>query len=636
MKMNSQEQNEYQKCIDQFALEKNPKIHRKISTGKSGAEVYIVQITKRVEDDLIRKIPSLIKISSIEEGTKEIKAYEKALKLLDYENKYANSIPKVIDIKEFDDLHAVMYEFAGSGSSYTLNEAITRQMVVDYKKIMCKVLRFRNNWNPDYNEVKKRAFNAIIETLGKDRWERELIAPIMELGVDTNSRLIGLAGGVVLPNPLIYLYNENLWKNIELDIYIGHVHGDYHGNNIIVKNKRDELIDLAIIDFAELKGDTNIYYDSRYLELHLLLDCFPLESFQNQDKWMQICEYVTRDLAKEDDTKQKDEIPEGIAPFDKILPHFGEEFLETIDSAFIRDYLPSYYLAGLCAGLVYARRRTIDITKRFAAFIYASYNLKELMRCLKIDLPTVSSLPLEWPIDRDGLELKRLLEDGKFNLFAQPIINTRTGKVDFVEVLTRFQDSKKRPDEWFDVARKYNLLDRLSILTCQKLVNDFLCFEGLSLSGVFFNLEADLPEKTIRECLNILKKCPVPVTIEITEHVKKDPQLWKKICDEEQMSIAIDDFGDNTATDLEEILLLKPDFVKMKMKHVDHYYEEISNNINREYIRKIMVEQVEEKSDLTHLTQVGIKYVQGYLFAIPQDIRKLPIEQWNIGFLQMM
>ncbi|MGG0788093.1 EAL domain-containing protein [Peribacillus simplex] len=634
--MNSQEQKEYQKCIDQFGLEQNPKIHRKISTGKSGAEVYIVQITKK-DDEKIQRIPSLIKISSIKEGTKEIKAYEKASKLLADENKYANSIPKVIDIKEFENMHAVMYEFAGKGSSFTLNEAITRQMVVDYEKIMCKVLRFRDNWDTDPMGVKISAFDAIIETLGKERWERDkLITPIMELGVDTNSRLIGLAGGVVLPNPLIYLYNENLWKDTELDIYLGHVHGDFHGNNIIVKNKRDEVMDLAIIDFAELKGDTNIYYDSRYLELHLLLDCFPLESFQNQDKWMQICEYLTRDIAKEDDTEQKVEIPEGIAPFDKILPHFGEEYLNSVGSVFIRDYLPSYYLAGLCAGLVYARRKKIDIARRFAAFIYASYNLRELMRCLKIDLPTVSSLPLEWPIDRDGQELNRLLEDGKFDLFAQPIINTRTGKVDFVEVLTRFLDSKKRPDEWFDVARRYNVLDRLSILTCQKLVSDFRYFEGLNLSGVFFNLEADLPEKIIRECLHILKKCPVPVTIEITEHVKKDPQLWKKICDEEQMSIAIDDFGDNTATDLEEILVLKPDFVKMKMKYVDHYYEEISNNLDREYIRKLMVEQVEEKSDLLQLTQVGIKYVQGYLFAIPQDIRKLPIDQWNKGFLQMM
>ncbi|MFD6211493.1 EAL domain-containing protein [Peribacillus sp. NPDC060253] len=634
--MNSQEQKEYQKCLDQFGLEQNPKIHRKISTGKSGAEVYIVQITKK-DDDKIKKIPSLIKISSIKEGTKEIKAYEKASKLLADENNYVNSIPKVIDIKEFENMHAVMYEFAGSGSSFTLNEAITRQMVVDYEKIMCKVLRFRENWDTDYMGVKTSAFDAIIETLGKERWERDkLITPIMELGVDTNSRLIGLAGGVVLPNPLIYLYNENLWKDTELDIYLGHVHGDFHGNNIIVKNKRDKVIDLAIIDFAELKGETNIYYDSRYLELHLLLDCFPIESFQNQDKWMQICEYLTRDLAKEDDTEQKVEIPEGIAPFDKILPHFGEEYLNSYDSALIKDYLPSYYLAGLCAGLVYARRKKIDIARRFAAFIYASYNLRELMRCLKIDLPTVSSLPLEWPIDRDGQELNRLLEEGKFDLFAQPIINTRTGKVDFVEVLTRFLDSKKRPDEWFDVARRYNLLDRLSILTCQKLVSDFRYFEGLNLSGVFFNLEADLPKKIIRECLRILKKCPVPVTIEITEHVKKDPQLWKKICDEEQMSIAIDDFGDNTATDLEEILVLKPDFVKMKMKYVDHYYEEISNNLDREYIRKLMVEQVEEKSDLLQLTQVGIKYVQGYLFAIPQDIRKLPIDQWNKGFLQMM
>lgn len=196
--------------------------------------------------------------------------------------------------------------------------------------------------------------------------------PIKELGADTNSAVLSFHGKL-FPNPLVYLYNKNLWKEETMYVKHSHSHGDYHGNNIIVTDKNKSGI--SIIDFAELKQHTNLFYDYRYLELHLLLDCFPLESSDNQDKWMEIGSYVTRDLMKE--LQQPLDIPDGIAPFDKILPCFGAEFIEEVGEIAVKDYQPSYYIAGVCAGLIYARRTKINRLNRFAAFVYALFNLKK-------------------------------------------------------------------------------------------------------------------------------------------------------------------------------------------------------------------------------------------------------------------
>ncbi|NEW01052.1 hypothetical protein GYH73_005155 [Bacillus megaterium] len=39
----------FQEDLNRFEFDNSPRIHRKISTGKSGAEVYIVQIIKKRE-----------------------------------------------------------------------------------------------------------------------------------------------------------------------------------------------------------------------------------------------------------------------------------------------------------------------------------------------------------------------------------------------------------------------------------------------------------------------------------------------------------------------------------------------------------------------------------------------------------
>lgn len=622
--MDQNEQKKYQEYLDEFKFQSKPRIFKQISTGKSGADIYIVQVIEK-GNGIRRKKSSLIKISSEDEVAKERDFHEVALDLA-RESGIDGFIPNIIEVQQYDGKQAIMYEFAGSNDSFTLNEAISKQLPVDYKeKIIPKVLEFSSNWG-DLADEFMSPYDAIIQTLGKEKWSgNRLIEPIKELSVNTDSMLLGIDGGYVFPNPLVYLFNKNLWKDTSMIIDYKPIHGDFHGNNIIIKDKVDTSF--AVIDFMEFRNGVNAFFDSRYLELHLLLDCYSLDIKENQSKWIEICEYLTRDLSV--GTVQNIEPPGGIYPFDQILPCFGENFISQFDESLSKEYMPSYHLAGLCVGLICARRKGMEKVKRFAALVYALFNLKELLKSLEIPIPNEQSLPLKWPVDHEGKEIRKIIDEEKFNFYAQPIVNIGTGKVDFVEVFTKFDS--KTPDYWFNIARKNNLLGELTIKTCRRLVDDFGSLEELNLSGFFFNFEADLSEDIIRECIGLLKQCPIPVIIEITEYKKKNLSLWKKISEEEQVQIAIDDFGDGTATGLDEITILNPSFVKIKITKLQHYYNSI-RNLNREYIRKLIVEKVEETEDILTLNLQGVKYGQGWYFANAEDIKKLSIESWKNGF----
>ena len=625
-RVNDVEQRRCQQYIDEFHFQSNPYVFNKISTGKSGADIYIVQILDMSVNT------ALIKVSSQEEVSKESEFHDAALNLA-LASEIDNFIPKIIEVKEYNGQQAIMYEFAGSYDSFTLNEAITNQLAVNYEKIVMKALDFAWKWGYRRESSVKRisAYDAIIRTLGEDKWAGEhLLEPIKELGVDTNHKLLGIDGGYVFPNPLIYLYNKNLWKDISMLIGFKSVHGDFHGNNIIIKNK--ENVDMAVIDFMEYRDEVNLFFDSRYLELHLLLDGYSYEEKENQANWLKICEYLTRDFSHK--VSQNMEPPDGIYPFHQILPCFGEKYISTYkDQILLKEYMPSYHLAGFCVGLICARRKGMEKAKRFAALVYALFNFKELLKSLKIDFPNESLLPLKWSVDLEGKEMRKIIDEEKYHFYAQPIVNLRTGKVDFVEVFTRFDT--KTPDYWFNIARKYDLLGELTIRTCQSMVDASHNLEELNLSGFFFNVEADLPEEVIRKCIGLLKQCHAPVMIEITEHKKKDTLLWKKISEEEQVQIAIDDFGDAATTELDEIPTLEPAFVKITVDQLTRYYNDISH-LNREYIRRLIVEKVEEPSDIFTLNIQGIKYAQGWYFDNDKPIESLPVDEWSRGYLDRL
>ncbi|MDM5201084.1 EAL domain-containing protein [Fictibacillus enclensis] len=612
---------ESQERLDRFEFDLLPDIHRKINTGKSGAEIYLVQYIKKIEKKR-RRVPALVKITSMEEGEREEAAYKMAL-LLASKADMNHYIPSVLDIKTFENQHAVMYEFAGAAESFTINEAVEKQMAVDYSGIINEALNFINGWGVEKKEILS-PYDHMIETLGTKRWET-LFHPIKELGADTNSAVLSFHGKL-FPNPLVYLYNKNLWKEETMYVKHSHSHGDYHGNNIIVTDKNKSGI--SIIDFAELKQHTNLFYDYRYLELHLLLDCFPLESSDNQDKWMEIGSYVTRDLMKE--LQQPLDIPDGIAPFDKILPCFGAEFIEEVGEIAVKDYQPSYYIAGVCAGLIYARRTKINRLNRFAAFVYALFNLKKALQCLNIGLPNEVSLPLAWPADRESKELDQIIKEKLFTIYAQPIVNTLTKEMEYVEILTRF--NSKSPDHWYDMARRDGRLDEITIATCEEFVRNATYLKELKIKGIFYNLEADLTKETIVKCIELLKQTQLSFTIEITEHVKKDLELWKSIAEEEGVALSLDDFGEKAATELEEITVLQPAFVKMKRNKLQEYYGAIMD-LDRQYIRKMVIEHVEEE-ELKQLTQDGIKYVQGWLCSVAKKLKDIDADQWNAGFLK--
>lgn len=86
-----------------------------------------------------------------------------------------------MDIKTFENQHAVMYEFAGAAESFTINEAVEKQMAVDYSGIINEALNFINGWGVEKKEILS-PYDHMIETLGTKRWET-LFTPLRNWGL---------------------------------------------------------------------------------------------------------------------------------------------------------------------------------------------------------------------------------------------------------------------------------------------------------------------------------------------------------------------------------------------------------------------------------------------------------------------
>ncbi len=234
-----------------------------------------------------------------------------------------------------------------------------------------------------------------------------------------------------------------------------------------------------------------------------------------------------------------------------------------------------------------------------------------------------------------GVELVReILQEERLTIVFQPIFDSLNGTVMGYEALTRGpkDHSLHSPVQLFDTAESVGLLSELELL-CRKLA--IKRFAELQLVG---NLFLNVSPYTIGqnshphgETLNLVKYYglkPNKIVIEVTEKFEaEDPSLLKESLEHYRsfgFKIAIDDLGTGHSG-LRQWAELRPDIVK-----IDRYF--ISgcqhNIVKRELLRtifelgratdvEIIAEGIEESDEFLMLSNLGMKYAQGYLLAMP-------------------
>jgi len=236
-------------------------------------------------------------------------------------------------------------------------------------------------------------------------------------------------------------------------------------------------------------------------------------------------------------------------------------------------------------------------------------------------------------------ELRHALENNEFELYYQPKVEARTGRIAGVEALLRWHHPRLgllSGGQFIGAAADTGQLVPIgewvieaACAQSRRWRDAGLCFPSIpiAVNVAIPQIYADLPEVIERH----LRKYDVPsssLQLEITESlvirdVEKATSVLREIS-ESGITIAIDDFGTGYSS-LSVLKALPIDILKIDQSFVrdlgkdlgDHAIVEAIVNMARALALRVVAEGVETKEQLSILRELGCDEHQGYYYSRP-------------------
>jgi EAL domain-containing protein (putative c-di-GMP-specific phosphodiesterase class I)/DNA-binding NarL/FixJ family response regulator len=227
--------------------------------------------------------------------------------------------------------------------------------------------------------------------------------------------------------------------------------------------------------------------------------------------------------------------------------------------------------------------------------------------------------------------IRRVLEDERFHIVFQPIVDLHNGRIAGVEGLLRVDAEPKRgPDVWLAESAAAGLQLDLEIAAAKQALA-----QARNLpSGVYLSVNLS-PESLVQpEVLALLEQTSTKnVVVEITEHAQVDDyealDAVVAAIRSRGGKIAVDDAGSGFAS-LRHILRLEPDIIKIDISltraiHLDPKRRALAAALiafAEEVGATIVVEGIETQSELACLLSLGAMFGQGYYLARPAALEE--------------
>jgi len=233
------------------------------------------------------------------------------------------------------------------------------------------------------------------------------------------------------------------------------------------------------------------------------------------------------------------------------------------------------------------------------------------------------------------------LEENRFHLYAQPIMNIENSETTHYELLLRMEDEAGAiipPGAFLPAAERYNLiskLDRWVINTAFQWLTDFpesrehISFCSINVSGQ--NLGDDQFRDYVMEKLKETKIDTSKVCFEITETaaIANLSNAMDFIITLKSMGclFALDDFGSGVSS-FAYLKNLPVDYLKIDGMFVKDIVEDpidfamvrSINEIGHVMGKKTIAEFVEDDAILDKLRSIGVDYAQGYGIGMPAPL----------------
>lgn len=245
-------------------------------------------------------------------------------------------------------------------------------------------------------------------------------------------------------------------------------------------------------------------------------------------------------------------------------------------------------------------------------------------------------------------ELRQALERNEFDLFYQPIVDVRDGKVRHHEALLRWHHPERgllAPGAFLDVAEETGLINPIGTWVLQRAIRDASTWDG---AGVSVNVCATqvgsgaLPRQ-IEALLAETGLPPSRLTLEVTETMMMEQSdvINATITRLSSLGIgiAIDDFGTGYSSlsylHQYRFQTLKIDRSFVARLGTDPKAQAIIGalvDLARTLDMTVVAEGVETEEQKVMLASAGCQMLQGYLFSRPKPVLELADQ----GFIQLV
>lgn len=223
--------------------------------------------------------------------------------------------------------------------------------------------------------------------------------------------------------------------------------------------------------------------------------------------------------------------------------------------------------------------------------------------------------------------LRKVIDEGRFAMVYQPIVNVALNTLVGHEALARFTDEPAHPpDFWFNEAAKVGLQQELEIAAIAKALTQLDRFPAdtyLSLNvSPCTILSGAAAHALAGQALERL-------VVEVTEHESVDDyskiaRALKPLRDQ-KLRLAVDDAGAGFAS-FRHILKLQPDIIKLDGSLIGAIDKDLMSRalaaalvrFAQETGSRIVAEGVETEAELQVLRELGVNKAQGYLFGHPR------------------
>lgn len=235
--------------------------------------------------------------------------------------------------------------------------------------------------------------------------------------------------------------------------------------------------------------------------------------------------------------------------------------------------------------------------------------------------------------------LKNAMTHGEFILHYQPIVCSKSHKIQTVEALSRWNhpmEGLKAPNWFIDDLTKHQLMDEFGISVCQKAIEQLSRWrqESQENEHIVISINLSLQQlKTsaffdgLQEILVTHNVPPSRVQLEVTEDLIAEPATIEQLnrLSDAGILLAIDDFGSGTSN-ISRLREIHADVVKIDKQIMRDCFEKKDLKFLNSMVgmcramspdTKVIVEGVETPEQETLVRESGADAIQGFLFFKP-------------------